>query len=145
MSVIKLHAFIYFLRPPPWSGTLICRSVIALITHLHPSSVALKRQSTRFFYFRFSLNDLSRSQCVYMPRSENFEFCRICVKLFVFEISRNRLLHKPCVKHLYNFFLVSSALHTYMLVSCFSAPLKARGVLQKCSEFLPAANSDSLV
>ncbi len=23
MCVIKLHAFIYFLRPPPWSGTLL--------------------------------------------------------------------------------------------------------------------------
>ncbi len=42
MCVIKLHAFIYFLRPPPWSGTVITYFSEIFFTRRAPIQVRIK-------------------------------------------------------------------------------------------------------
>ncbi len=45
MCVIKLHAFIYFLRPLPWSGTMVALAALCPYFSLHMSGIC-KRMTT---------------------------------------------------------------------------------------------------
>jgi hypothetical protein len=56
MSVFKYHAFIYFMRPPPWYGTLRKRKTKEIAFHRIFLDIFCPSKYTRFTYQEFSLN-----------------------------------------------------------------------------------------
>ncbi len=63
MCVYKIHAFIYFRRPPSWSGS----SVLIIYSGVHPFSVTsaswLSMASTWFLSLMFQLSATTRNAC----------------------------------------------------------------------------------